>query len=79
MFPNISIDHQLDILCDYIDDLLLEHDFERVDELLLRRDLTPDLAIGILTFTLPAKEFLKNRQNFFDYVKTITDCPLDGL
>ena len=59
LVQNLDIDTQLDILFDYIDDLLLEHDFEKVDELLLQRDLTAEVCIGILTVTLPAKEFLK--------------------
>jgi hypothetical protein len=75
----LSIDDQLDIIFEYIDDLLIEHDFAKVDELLLLRGLTAEVAIGILTVTLPAKEFLKNRQNFLEYVAGITDCPLDGL
>jgi hypothetical protein len=79
ILKNLDIDTQLDIIFEYIDDLLIEHDFEKVDELLLLRDLTPDLAVGILTVTLPAKEFLKNRQNFLEYVAGITDCTLDGL
>lgn len=79
ILKNLDIDSQLDIIFEYIDDLLIEHDFAKVDELLLLRDLTAEVAIGILTVTLPAKEFLKNRQNFLEYVKTITDCPLEGL
>lgn len=75
----LSVDAQLDIIFEYIDDLLIEHDFEKVNELLLLRDLTAEVAVGILAVTLPAKEFLKNRQNFLDYVTGITDCPLEGL
>lgn len=79
MFRNLDIDAQLDIIFNYVDDLLIEHDFAKVDELLLERNLTAEVAIGILTVTLPAKEFLKNRQNFLEYVAGITDCPLEGL
>ena len=75
----LSVDAQLDIIFEYVDDLLIDHDFEKVDELLLERDLTAEVGIGILTVTLPAKEFLKNRQNFLEYVAGITDCPLEGL
>lgn len=64
-------DTALDIIFDQVDEMLLAGEFDRVNQLLI--DTTTDefsveLLLGILTATLPAKDRLPNRCEFFGRV-----------
>ncbi len=66
-------DAALDILYDKIDGLLRSERFDEVDQLLSNidvDDLSPDLLLGILTASLPAKSKLPSRTVFFEKVET---------
>jgi hypothetical protein len=61
------VDQILDDLFDILDELLLKHEFGKVDSLLYAimdcSDLT--IRIGVLTITLAAKNKLEMRSEFF--------------
>lgn len=65
-------DEALDIIFDNIDVMLLNGNFNGVDNLLVSVDPTEhslDMALGLLTSTLPAKFKLENRNRFYELVK----------
>jgi hypothetical protein len=66
------IDAALDIVFDRVDELLLEGDFEKVDQEISRireTDFSAELLLGILTVTLPAKENLPGRPDLYSRIK----------
>lgn len=67
---NIEIDVSLDYLFDLIDELMLQGDFEIIDNFLLfivslSQVMPVDILMGCLTITLPTKRLLKNRKDIF--------------
>jgi hypothetical protein len=64
-------DVALDIIFDQIDEMLLAGQFDRVDQLLIdtvTEEYSVELLLGILTATLPAKDRLCDRAEFFQRV-----------
>lgn len=64
-------DAALDLIFDQVDEMLLADHFEHVDQLL--NEITPsdysvELLLGLLTATLPAKNQLPHRYEFFQRV-----------
>jgi hypothetical protein len=65
-------DTALDIIFDQIDEMLLAGEFDRLNQLLIDTDTkqySVDLLLGILTATLPAKDRLPSRTDFFPRVE----------
>jgi hypothetical protein len=64
-------DYEIDLIYDYIDELLLKNKYDKVDEILkdCPLDVSADLVLLVLTSTLPAKGNLKYREEFFDRFK----------
>ena len=67
-------DAALDLIFDQIDEMLLAGKFVEVDQLL--QDISPsdysvELLLGILTATLPAKDELSSRAQFFQQVREV--------
>jgi hypothetical protein len=64
----------LDVIYDYIDDLLLEGAYNKIDEVLETvavKDWSNVLLVGFLTITLAAKLKLKNREKLFFRIKEV--------
>lgn len=82
-------DAALDLLYDSIDELLKTGKFNEVDEILSQMDVSEysaDILLGVLTATLPARDELKSRPQFFREVEQslrrrgeYEDCLLVGL
>lgn len=69
-----SIQAALDIIYDYVDELLCNGEFSKLDEELSAvdtKDISVDILIGILTATLPAKNKLLSREHLFKSVKQV--------
>ena len=69
-----EIDTALDVLYDYIDDLLKRASFSELDALIQNSTperMSTDVLLGILTATLPAKSKLPSRRRFFDRVAAV--------
>jgi hypothetical protein len=67
LVQNRHIDDALDLLYDVIDGLLVSKSFAACDRMLGKIDLArmnPDLLVGVLSITLPAKNVLKARDHF---------------
>lgn len=65
-------DHEIDLIYDKIDGLLLSGKFEEVDEILAGvavDDAPLAILLAFLTITLPAREKLAMRQTFFNRVR----------
>lgn len=67
LVQNRRIDDALDLLYDVIDDLLVSKSFAACERMLAKIDLArmnPDLLVGVLSITLPAKSVLTARDQF---------------
>lgn len=71
-----NVDAALDLLYDRVDELLCGGNFEEIDRML--REASPtvmptELAIGVLTASLPARGRLRFRGVFFDKVEQLLE------
>ncbi|MCH7989825.1 MAG: hypothetical protein IID46_11845 [Planctomycetes bacterium] len=65
-------DAALDLIYDSIDEMLRNGQFSNLDSLLVQlptNTLSPDMLLGVLTATLPARSRLSNRKEFFHNVE----------
>lgn len=68
------VDAALDLIYDSVDEMMRSGDFNKLDALLTRlqlSELSTDLLIGLLTATLPARGRLATRKSFFCRVEEI--------
>jgi hypothetical protein len=72
-----KIDAALDLIYDRADEMLLAGELEALDALIEGLDveqLSVDVLLGVLTITLPAKDKLTTRKEFFESVqRSLTD------
>ena len=72
-----KIDAALDLIYDRADEMLLAGEFDELDAIIETLDveqLSVDVLLGVLTITLPAKDKLTTRKEFFESVqRSLTD------
>ena len=69
-------DSALDLIFDQIDELLLARHFDNVNQLLkdaVANDYSAEMLLGVLTATLPAKDRLPNRRDFFQRASQVLE------
>lgn len=73
----ITIDDEIDIIFNSINDLYWKQEFGTIDLILSQADPTMDLGllVGFLTITLPHKEVFKYRPRIISMIKALDDRP----
>lgn len=81
---NGKMEAALDCLFDEIEIMCINEEFEALDDLILDCPISPPtIAIGLLTMTLAAKPYLKNREALYnrieEYFKKVCPDRIEGL